>query len=219
LTSHFPKDKRWQLIDRPVSFATFLDFAKIRPDIASWGVDVSKHRKLQTMSSQVPYVFDFGRTATTLSAVLHHEGKRLEGVWALNVRTESENKLFVAAPRPGNYALTIFARKTASEQVRHAILEFVKGFPHQFGKYFDGLVQLKMPLEGVLAQGREVKFDIAVEGARSIGLIQDGKVVMNLLKEGDSFVGSITPRAGDLLVSATFDFENKYMGILRYRVE
>jgi len=229
LTSHFPKDQRWQLLKNPIDFSTFLGLAKIRPDIGFWDIDVSQYRQNEIHSKSTPLVFNFGAKSPQLSAVLLKDGKKLDGVWAISVGTESDRRLYVSAPQAGSYDLQVYARRNANDSVSQLILEyklkfdqvdqFTQGFPEQFRRYFDNNVIISMPLQGVLAQRQAAKFQVSVEGASEVILIQDGKKLLTLSRIGEDFVGEVTPTIGELLLSAKFGSDTKYLGLLRYKIE
>jgi hypothetical protein len=229
ITSHFPSDARWQLQDRRIDFAEFLSFARIPPDISFWGIDISKHRHRQIDTSVMPYVFDFGEQTPKLTATLHQEGQKVDGTWALQVRTDHQIKLLVAAPRPGKYDLIIYAAKNPSDRVNQSILEYkvdfqdsarlAKGFPLPFSSYFESRAQLIKPLEGVLPSVSEIRFELRLEGARNVALFQNGKLLRTLNRNGTLFTGDVTPSKGELHVFAMLGTDNRYSGILRYEVE
>lgn len=231
-TSHFPAEERWQLQREKMDFAGFLQLAKIRPDIGAFAIDVQAYRARQQGGGAAPLVFDFGPAVPPLTAHLAQDGRRLEGAWTLLQRGPEGPRLLVAAPRAGDYELTVFAPRQAGDSINEQVLEYrvalsgpgayARGFAATFGEYGRRAVELQSPLPGVLPTGKPVRFDLRVPEAVEVFILHGAiQAYTRLPALGDDRHGAeLVLDPGEATVYARFDPQSRTgQALLRYRVE
>lgn len=230
ITSHFPENPKWQLLQSPVDLNAFLAMASVPPGIIDLGVDISKHSRVHIDGVASPFEFDFGANVQQLSGRLRSGSKEVEGVWALQLcRPDNHLKLLFSAPKAGNYVATLFvAGNSADVKSNDAIsynitfsdvASYPKGFPYAFTDYYAHHVVLVEPLSGVLQAGKLVHFRLKSDGAQKMMITQNSKPVAHLLLENGYFTGDVTLSPGEAGLFANYGNGNSYAGLLKYQVE
>ena len=230
ITSHFPENPTWQLLQHPVTHNTFLEMASVPPGMIDLGVDTSKHSRAHIVAAVAPYLFDFGAGVQQLSGRLSAGSKEVEGVWALQLcQSDNHVKLLFSAPKAGDYVATVFvSEKSTDTKTSDAILynitftdvaSYPKGFPFVFIDYYARRVVLAEPLSGVLPSGKLVRFKLKSDGAQQMIITQHSKPVAHLLMESGYFTGDVTLSPGEAEVFANYGNGNSYAGLLNYKVE
>ena len=227
ITTHFPSDPRWQLLEHQVGFAAFLGKVVQRPDLARWGLDLSRHADQTITVAAAPYVFDFDSNRRMQAALSRSDGVP-ERPWSLQVRTpEGKSRLLLAAPEPGDYQVGIYVAENPIDDQLQPVLNYQvrfdsaerhpQGFPQAYSGYYARQVELVSPLDGQLGAGKPVQFKIRSAGAREMTLFQGNEVVAELQPQGGYFVGQTVLPSGRIDLAVIHEGESAYQGILTYQ--
>jgi hypothetical protein len=230
ITSHFPENPTWQLLQKSVTRDTFLEMASVPPGMIDLGVDTSKHSRAHIEAAVAPYLFDFGAGVQQLSGRLRAGSKEVNGVWALQLcQPDNHVKLLFSAPKAGDYVATVFVSEKStdtksSDAISYNITfadvaSYPKGFPFAFTDYYARRVVLAEPLSGVVPSGKLVRFRLKSDGAQQMIITQHSKPVAHLLMESGYFTGDVTLSPGEARVFANYGNGNSYEGLLNYQVE
>ncbi len=230
ITSHFPENPTWQLLQSPVNLNAFLAMASVPPGMVDLGVDISKHSRVHLERVASPFEFDFGANVQQLSGRLRAGSKEVKGAWALQLRQPDNHlKLLFSAPKAGDYVATVFvAEKSTDTKSSDAIsynitfsevAAYPQGFPYAFTDYYARHVVLVEPLRGVLTAGKLVRFRLKSDGAQKMMITQHSKPVAHLLLKSGYFTGDVTLLPGEAGVFANYGHGNSYAGLLKYQVE
>jgi len=230
ITSHFPKNPTWQLLQKPVNLNAFLAMASVPPGMVDLGVDISKHSRVHLERVASPFEFDFGANVQQLSGRLRAGSKEVKGAWALQLRQPDNHlKLLFSAPKAGDYVATVFVAERStdtksSDAISYNITfsdvaAYPQGFPYAFTDYYARHVVLVEPLRGVLTAGKLVRFRLKSDGAEKMMITQHSKPVAHLLLKSGYFTGDVTLLPGEAGVFANYGNGNSYAGLLKYEVE
>lgn len=227
ITTHFPADRKWQLIEPKMEFATFLGKAVHRPDLVRRGLNLSHHTEQYITVSDTPYAFNFG-SDKRMQASLSRTGGVPERPWSLQIRTpEGGSRLLLAAPEADEYQVTVYMAENPTDTLLQPVLNYqvrfdsannhAQGFPQTYSGYFAHKVELISPLEGHLEAGKAVQFKLKSVGARQMMLFQGNEVVTELKEQGDHFVGQTMLPPGRIDLAAIHEGESDYQSILTYQ--
>lgn len=226
ITTHFPADRQWQLLEQPVAFSSFLGKVAQRPDLARWGLDISRHADERITAAAAPYVFDFG-SDKRMQAALSRPAGVPDQPWSLQVRTPEGSRLLLAAPEAGEYKVAIYVAENPTDmqlqpalnyQVRFdSSSRYENGFPQTYGGYYARKVELVSPLDGRLEAGKPVPFKLRSQGSRQMTVFQGNEVVSELKEQDGYFVGLVELPPGRIDLAVIHEGESDYAGILTYQ--
>jgi hypothetical protein len=230
ITSHFPENPTWQLLQKPVTLNKFFEMASLPPGMIDLGVDISNHSLAHIDAAVAPYRFDFGAGVQQLSGRLRAGSKEVKGAWALQLRQPDNHvKLLFSAPKAGDYVATVFVSEKSTDNKSSDAISYnitfadvalyPKGFPFAFTDYYAHHVVLVEPLSGVVPAGKPVRFRLKSDGAQKMIITQHSTPVAHLLLEGGYFTGDVTLSPGEAGVFANYGNGNSYAGLLNYKVE
>ena len=138
--------------------------------------------------------------------------------------SEREAHVHAVFPQPGDYVLRLFAKPLGDEGSLKWVLDYrVKasqglpdaGFPTTFANFGVGRVWLVEPLDGFLVAGRSYRFRLRVPGALQVAIEANGEWTC-FTGDGNEFSAEVTAVRGAMTVSAKYDSEEQFVGLLQY---
>jgi hypothetical protein len=224
--SHYPEDKKWQLLSDHWTKEEFFSKVTANEKAFRLGLMLENHSTSIIRIPNNQYIFDF-RSSTPITGALRSGDSRVEGNWTLPVfDQEGKVRLMVSAPDRGAYNLFIFAQNANLVGQFSGLLEYKiifdkngQPFPEVFGFYYKNKVGIKTPIYDNLSSDRAEPFNLRVPGAQSVHIYQNGKSIHVLDKDGDIFTGEVSLSRGEAMVFAEFSREGKLDGLLKYRIQ
>lgn len=228
-TTHFPADTRWQLLERPVDFKTFMGSTQLMPQLAQFKLDASLHTQEKVQIPDTPYRFHFGNEVQHIRMGLKQNDRAVEGNWSMLVwDAHGRPDLWVSAPKPGTYEAHLFAApNTQTEeltQVLHYKLDVRRaatlngGFPFAYAAYYAHKTQWVEPMSGVLAAGKPVRFQFKAGRARYAAVFLNGAYLQDLKFAQGRFEGQVTPPPGALSVGVMRPGDADFQMVLGFQV-
>jgi hypothetical protein len=222
---HFPNEKKWQLLQRPVSRREFEELPLVSPVYFQCGLKLTG-----TQSTVISVTNEYSLNISApknvfVSSTLEQNGKVVEDAVFVQ-RSESKIKICLIPPSAGNYFLHIFAnRGKASEKVPLAvsfkIIAYVNiaksnSFPKIFKTYVETNTQLLGPLAKELPSGSIQKFSLTSPDAEKVAVVC-GEEWDFLKKKDEKFEGTIEISAGDVTVFAQYPGKTEFQALLEYK--
>lgn len=194
------------------------------------GLDFKSHPEgLIEAGSELSVVLSAPGDVRLLARLLDDGGRELSEERTIAQRVTGEDGRYgvmASFPKAGNYTLRIYAKRCGEAGVEYAsVAEYsvvaASGreeaiYPRTTGSFADSGSILIRPLEGRLAAGEAVDFEIIVPGAEDVALITGGDATL-LTRDGEIFRGSASPR-GEVQVAARFGDVAAYQVLLVYAV-
>jgi hypothetical protein len=222
---HFPKEKLWQLLPRPISRQEFLNLPLAGPIFFQYGFIMdSPQRAVLDLESENTLKFS---TAVDVlcGADLSQEGNKWEGATLV----QKNGLLFsirILPPAAGEYTLNIYARKGKSSDGVIPLAVCYKviarssavrdaSFPVTFSTFVKKNVQLHSPLSKELASGSTQVFLLTAPEAEKVSVVC-GEDWNFLKKTGTQFGGTIEIGAGKVSVFAQYPGEGNFQQLLEY---
>lgn len=158
-------------------------------------------------------------------ASLDRRGERLPDTYTFVQSENGSHNIQVIFPRPGQYVLTIYAKRTPEAGDYNAVLSCAfnsvalndpdSGFPKVYELYRERNAFLLSPMEGHLKANKPLLFKIRVPDAEAVSIVSNGKWLA-LNKNGEIFEGSALMGQGKAEVFARFPGSKQFFGLLAY---
>jgi hypothetical protein len=235
---HYPQEKKWQLLEKPISKAEYKKHIGPQPDFYDMGFNLDKisHRN-QTIASQKP---NLALTLTNpqqlvmAARVFKLRGntwQQIQGLGFVQKKDDTYN-IDVALPRSGNYMLMLFAKHIKDKGSLTGILKYRiegqgfssnphAGFPVTFKHFKEQGGYLHKPMTGHLKNGSQTEFKLYMPRAEKVAVIIDNKFHYLEKKEKQIFSGKVKIHGSPVNVMAKFP-ENKprrFSGLLQYKAK
>ena len=215
--THYPKESRWQCLDKPLSLQHFLDQPRLNSKFFATGLELITPRK-GLIQARVPFqiVLEGPPDLSVLAQLGDGEGS------ALVSRKGRKFTIEVSPPRPGESMLHIFAGRGESKlpgvlDFRVKALAASSPLPVAYNSFETQQVELLSPRQGVLYSSRSEHFNLTIPGATD-AFVQNAGRRLPLHREGDQFTGSCELNDAEATVFALFA-GSEYQGLLRYAVK
>ena len=158
-------------------------------------------------------------------ASLERDGRKLDDGYTFDQSEDGDHLVQAIFPQPGNYTLTIYARRKSETGNYNAVLKYSFNsvalrdpnacFPVIYEQYRQYDARLYSPFEGKLKAGQSHEYKIQVPSAEAVAVVNNGQWTI-LKKDGDMFEGSPLVRPGKAEVFAKFAGSKQFIGLLRY---
>jgi hypothetical protein len=229
VSTHFPADARWQLLNKRVDFKTFAGSTQLPPQLQKVGLDASAHPLEDIRALSTPYRFHFGTQVRRVQAGLQQGNRAVDGNWSLLVwGADGRPDLLLSAPAAGAYRVSIYADSDPQATQLSPVLgynmvfdkagELKFGFPLAYGAYYARRVQLAEPLSGRLGAGASVRFKLRVGDAHKAALFQNNVFLKELDLRDGYFLGDAAAAVGQLSIGVMAAGESMYQMVLGYQV-
>lgn len=206
--THLPREEKWQLLEKPFTRDDQEDLPGIRGGLFKNGLGLVSHKKAVIATGTELKVVLTAPTDVVVHPTLEENGKKTEEPTVLVQRTAKQAEVNVTFPEAGNYVLRLSAGKRWDETFDFAVEYRVEV---SAGKKAPALLPrgtlefqkvggyLHSPLSGTLKAGKPVAFKVSVPAATG-AFVKNGGRTAKLVKQGQFYVGSVTPGKGDLVL-------------------
>lgn len=229
ISTHFPEDPAWQLLDDEVTREEFLS----RPLLTGTYYEYFSRSSLEQLREGAavsnPLLLDFSpMKKTRLSARILKDGSTLPGRLVWVDEDEGVLSLSVLFPEPGIYDVLIFAGEpgeTRLELTGEIGLSVSTGvsytYPEVYRDFDECNGRLLLPRRGVLKQGERMTFRFRLPGYAKAAFAADEKMIPLKREEGDLFSLTLTlPASEDLILyGADTEESTTWDGLLRFTLK
>ena len=212
--SHFPRDPKWQLLDKPLSADEFSLLPLLEGNFFARGLKLLTDLKPTNevgASTEVKLWIPSG--LSVLINVISVEGADTTGCYRYQQDGNTGSLRFLF-PAEGDYEVHLFTlQPEVEEKYRfgttfhfHASAGSRKRFPRTFGRYQSSGAVLLEPLYGPLPANSNVTFRIRIPRADKAAVVTSGNTWNYLSrKEGDLFEGTVSVSSGaEVIIVAGF---------------
>ena len=140
-------------------------------------------------------------------------------------RKGHDYEIFIICPTAGEYALTLYTKRTGDEGMYRNTLEYTiisteglpshPGFPETFEAFHERGAYLYKPITGHLAPGSIEGFRLKAPGAEKVAVIIGDRWQYLQLRDG-MFQGEIAVAEGEVGLYAQYPGQVQYEGLARY---
>lgn len=231
--SHFPDDKRWQLLSSPWSQETFARAVRVTPEYFRYRIELlavcdGAGRATSQRANDYRIALDSNgelrlkvtgpgnlRISATVdgggSNLIHRKGQQFE-VLVRGSSAKSTLRLFATTQTIGR-ARGIEDSATTAERKLDWVCEYslqaassrgsVAAYPKTYGSYQEQQAELISPLTATLSRNRKVRFKIRVPNADAVQVSVD-KERFPLSQRGQDFEGDLSLPAGQATIFAHY---------------
>ncbi len=226
IVDHLPEESRWQLLPASVTKTRFAAAPWVGPAFHGYGMHLpSEVTALTRVTGQASLTVS-APPEVLITAAIERDGKRLDNMWTFAQRNGSQYEIEAVFPSPGKYDLLIFAKRENDgsnfyEGVASLGYDATQGqssfpgFATASGKFSQSGGYLYCPKYKGLAPGEVKAFKLNVVGARAVSVIS-GDVWTDLVRQGDTYQGTVTVTRTPVQVCARFDSSQRYDCLLEY---
>lgn len=225
---HFPDDKKWQLINPPISAEKFLNLPYLRPQYFATGLNtlnvennVTNVEEKKRIELEVP-------DDVLVTVTLFSPDEEDLSTFTFLQREANKVLIDVVFPTKGNYKLRLYSKFTNEAGSYSWAADYgfsvsagtknFSGFPLRYEKFNLVSSLLFTPVDGVLKQNSTYDFKLKIPGAKKAAVIIDGDFVFlkDDPKEPFVFVGQVKITGTKIMVGANFGDGNRFEGLLGY---
>jgi transglutaminase-like putative cysteine protease len=223
--SHLPEAPKWQLLQSTISDSEFAALPFVRRQFFSYGLKLDSNMQGMIRVARDTAITIRAPNDVLLVARLLQDNLKLSDQLTFVQREGEPFQINAAFPNAGNYILRISAKRKGDAGDYWAVLDYKIevtegssgsiGFPETFGKFNEKGVHLYTPKTGYLQSKTVQTFKLDVPGAEDVAVIMDG-LWHHLIKQGETFEGTVTVMKGQVQVCAKFPGNQLYEGMLTY---
>ncbi|GJQ63291.1 MAG: hypothetical protein SCALA702_23440 [Melioribacteraceae bacterium] len=225
---HFPDDKRWQLLDTPLSANEFLALPYLRPQYFETGLNILNLDNNVTRSGSERRIELEAPENVQVTVTLFASGEEDLSTFTFLQREGSKILVDVVFPKSGNYKLRLYSKFedepgsyswaadygfTVSDGMKN-----FSGFPLRYEQFNITSSLLYQPVSGALKLNSTYNFRLKVPGAEKVAVIIDGNFffLTPVKEEANLFAGDVKITGHKIMVGANFGEGNRFEGLLGY---
>lgn len=224
---HYPEEKRWQLLDQPLSKDQYLNQARLEPFFFNYGLGLISHMS-ETIrySRSSPLMLHVPKDIQITAQLVNEKDEELPHRALITYNEQTASVLLAPAQRTST--LRLFARRVSDDDERlNMVAEYdiisnqvvQNAFPEQFKTFFSTKANLVGPLQRYLNRQRSYRFALTHDGDYSFSVIYNNQwTPMNSSDEGVHETQVVTNVPGTLDIATQVPGTNKYEILLRYYV-
>lgn len=224
---HFPKDEKWQLLDKPITKQEYQNLVYLRPGFFRNNLSILSNKD-GIINGSGSFSLKLGSPKDVIVDAKVSKGlMESDSASTLVQRSGGDLELFTAITKPGEYVLRVFAKKKQSagsmEWAADYMVKIPSGmkpgihFPKLQSTFHDIDARLIEPMQGSLKSGDKVSFKIDAPGTDGVAVVINGNFNW-LVKNGDSYQGDISIDGNQVLVAARFANQESCYVLLKYQV-
>lgn len=178
--SHFPQEKRWQLLPKPLSRAEFDRLPDLKPIFFALGLEWSSPVAARISAKGGLKLRLKSSRDVAISVNLERAGRVLPDRFALIERDGKQWQIRILFPEPGRYETTLFAKPAGQEgplpQAARLSIDVAggqgwkAGFPETLAAFTRAGATLMKPLAYYLKAGRSTRFDVRIPEAAEVAI-------------------------------------------------
>lgn len=221
--THFPRDKKWQLLEQPISETEYLELSVVTSFFFQWGLDFIEDPNLYIDTDGKYFTnFKIPENIIVRCKVTHTETGKTENV--LSQFRKERLDITTVLRKDGEYKLELYARKKNKPDELKRVVYFylnntgskeLKTVPVLFGSYVRNRASLESPLHYELTDTLAYDFRITIPEAEEVYLMNIArKMYYPLEGDGNHFQGNIVPGPGKVRLIARFPTDEDYFLVL-----
>lgn len=223
--SHFPAESQWQLLPTIYTRAEFDQFPDISSRFFRDRLQLLSHKDNRVISAngQSEIRLSIPDNILIAAQILDKSGSKLDQNYTFVQKQGQQAIVRASFPSVGEYELIIFSKKREEETyyqaVKYDIQAVASGeaFPSIYGSFTDKNAYLEMPLTKSLPINQASYFQLKVNGASKVIVInKETNNITELNPSSSFFVGSVVIDPGKIIVAAEFPGSNQYWTLLEY---
>jgi transglutaminase/protease-like cytokinesis protein 3 len=122
--NHLPEDSKWQLLSTPVSKSDFSALPFVHSNFFSYGIDLSNNTQ-SVINTEGSLTMTFTVPSNTYLRVQLSQGNvELADTFTSARKSGNQYQINATFPNPGNYILSIYARKNGQFGMYDGVLEY-----------------------------------------------------------------------------------------------
>ncbi|MDA0284339.1 MAG: hypothetical protein O3B86_13395 [Planctomycetota bacterium] len=202
LHTHFPGDRKWQLIDPPITKDEFAQLPRLNGRFFNFGLEMSGGSiSWQSVRDRANFELVVPEEYRLSCHLVRSDGEPLERQ-SLIQRTGSQCRVLVAFPESGQWTVQLFAQhreETTPSPIVGAV-RFTAShgttakFPKLYGGYSAMRAGLLSPLYVPLSTGNTEMFRIRVDATNEVNLVADGSWLRMTPSPGNASVFEVKLR-------------------------
>jgi len=227
--THFPKNKRWQLLKKPLTVEEFRDLPEIHKGYFSYNIQLSeKLKKINTVQDKIQFDVKAAE-GVYLSAQLFDSNNRLYDKQVFLQKTNDLWEVSASFPKKGEWVMQLYAGTVIGEKYEGVKnVGFISrssskdNFPQKYLQFEKSDCFIESPINGPLIVGKTHKFRVKIVGAIKAALVANDKWYhMKKTNEKDVFeLDFEIPRTNKLkLLSKERESEKVYDLLLEWDVK
>jgi transglutaminase/protease-like cytokinesis protein 3 len=223
--SHFPAESQWQLLPTVYTRAAFDQFPDISAHFFRDRLQLLSHKDNRTISAnrQSEIRLNIPDNILIAAQLLDKSGSKLDQNYTFVQKQGQQAIIRASFPSVGEYELIIFSKNTQEEIYHQAVKYDIqsvaagKTFPLTYASFHDKNVYLEMPLTQSLPINQASYFQLKVnEASKVIVVNKDTNNMTELTPSSSFFVGSVVINPGKTVVAAQFPGSDQYWTLLEY---
>jgi len=223
--SHFPAESQWQLLPTIYTRAAFDQFPDISARFFRDRLQLLSHKDNRVISAngQSEIRLSIPDNILIAAQLLDKSGSKLEQNYTLVQKQDQQAVVRASFPSVGKYELIIFSKNTQEETYHQAVKYDIQAvapgeaFPLIYGSFTDKNAYLEMPLTKSLPINQASYFQLKVNGASKVIVInKETNNITELNPSSSFFVGSVVIDPGKTIVAAEFPGSSQYWTLLEY---
>ena len=223
--SHFPAESQWQLLPTVYTRTAFDQFPDISARFFRDQLQLLSHKDNRVISAngQSEIRLNIPDNILIAAQLLDKSGSKLEQNYTFVQKQGQQAIIRVSFPSVGEYELIIFSKKREEETYYQAVKYDIQAvapgeaFPLIYGSFTDKNAYLEMPLTKSLPINQASYFQLKVNGASKVIVInKETNNITELNPSSSFFVGSVVIDPGKTIVAAEFPGSSQYWTLLEY---
>ena len=225
---HFPEDKKWQMLDSPITRQEFDNLILLRPDFFRTQLQLLSHKESLINVSDELVIKIAAPPTTYINAELIKDNQIQSDHFVFSQRLDNEYSIHVHFPDEGEYVLRVYTKSGNQQKLYHWACDYnihvtknVKAnlFAKAFASFYDLDCFIYYPMDHFIDSDKVQPFKIMVPQALEVTLLINEKNVVPLKKDNTIYTASIKPDKGPLRIMAKTDTGNQYQFLLEYQVK
>lgn len=223
--SHFPAESQWQLLPTIYTRAEFDQFPDISSRFFRDRLQLLSHKDNRVISAngQSEIRLSIPDNILIAAQLIDKSGSKLDENYTFVQKQGQQAIIRVSFPSVGEYELIIFSKKREEENYYQAVKYDIQAvtageaFPVTYASFNDKNAYLEMPLTKSLPVNQASYFQLKVDEASKVIVINKEKnSITELTPSSSFFVGSVVIDPGKTIVAAQFPGSNQYWTLLEY---
>jgi hypothetical protein len=225
IQTHYPDERRWQLLDKKISKEEFADFVYLKPAYFKYNIRVLSHPNYKIDVENSLQVKVFAPVDILVEARIYYGENPLDQNFVFAQRNKDIIEINAGFTDADSYFLRLFAQRKEQSTpydwvldyrvITHKVAENAIGFPKKYVAFEEFNVYLISPLTKFLAPGSEVEFKLRADKCEKVALIQ-GESFTFFNKNNDIFSGKFTIPKGKFFIAASPPGSNQFSYLLEY---
>jgi hypothetical protein len=204
--SHYPSEKKWQLLEKPLSENEFLALPNLGGKYFAFGLSAPT-KLVQRSDDEDIWSFNLSVPADVqISTALFYKNKEVPNS-TLPMIFDGQATVNIRFNETGDHTLIIFAKNTGEEEYISVATLRVSGsksakpgFPMAYAPFFDNPIELLSPLANPIAPGAEVSFRLKARVFSGLTIINNGRFYEMQKEPGDIWSVKAAITGGDVFL-------------------